>query len=181
MTTMTTLRRMLSREARAARAEYRTLERGHREPQRTLARTADPAERAAALNRWRDVHCQQSDLYDIVGGTEEEMDLHQSHRVASHLIGLLADVEHDLDLWRRLGITTLPWRWPLPGGLAIIDYTAAPVLDRMVSAPSRRFELLDDLYEAVLPVVGGQAAETIACIPYPSLSVGELEEAWRKP
>lgn len=46
---------------------------------------------------------------------------------------------------------------------------AGPVLARMATTPDplARGELLDDLYDAVVDIVGEQAAETIACLPAP--------------
>jgi hypothetical protein len=52
-----------------------------------------------------------------------------------------------------------------------LDHAAAVVFDEMVVTPDLvdRMRLLEQLYEAVLPHVGGQAAETVACLPAPGM------------
>lgn len=68
------------------------------------------------------------------------------------------------------------------------DYTgqvgaeAVAVIALMAATPALddRMRLLERLYEAAHPVVGGQAAETIACLPAPASDGGPEWRGWRR-
>ena len=84
-------------------------------------------------------------------------DLSESLASSALLLKLLADVELVAGgrLTRRF--VTDSWLEPYVG----------PVLDRMADTTDvvARAALLEELYDAVYPHVGGQAAEVLACVP----------------
>jgi len=95
-----------------------------------------------------------SEELDEDGKTHRETLLHRAW-----LAGLLADVEKAV-AYPRLGRRNL---------IASINQRADEVLSAMAAEPDlcRRMAHLDDLYEAVVDQVGGQAAEMAARWPWP--------------
>ncbi len=82
-----------------------------------------------------------------------------AHR--SHLYRLLAQVEYAAATRRR--------RWQ--DGTSL-DHAAEAVLNRMAKEEDlpARMRLLEELYNVVEPIVGGQAAESLACLPSPGMT-----------
>jgi hypothetical protein len=127
-----------------------------------LSECHDPAARADLLAEAGDTEQQMADMRLEVFGPdpiewENGRDLSESLAHSTLLLRLLADVERatDTTLRRRL---TASWLEPYAG----------PVLDRMACTTQieHRAQMLRELYESVEPHVGGQAAETLACVPY---------------
>lgn len=154
----------------AARSAYFDLAESMGPPDRVLATSADPRTRAGALEVRANTMRRMAELYPVAFGPdpnpdEDGRDLAESHALAAHLLYLLWELERPCDRkepdWAQLGEERF----------AAASAAAAPVLTRMYDEPHRLCELLDDLYEAVVDVVGGQAAETIACLGYPERTV----------
>jgi hypothetical protein len=169
------------RARRAARAEYWALEARLGNAHRRLATTVDATGRARLLWTLSQVQLDQANVHDAAFGPdlfepecEEEFALDavglyerdaagsmaQSMRWSATLYRLLAGVEEAV-VYTRLGRRERM--------SAVLGQASDEVLDRMATTPDlgARMTLLDDLYEAVVDKVGGQAAETIACLPYP--------------
>jgi hypothetical protein len=127
-----------------------------------LNETTDPAIRAELLDGMATIEQQLSDVHREAFGPdpiewEGGRDLSESIASSALLMRLLADVEHAVaDGGQRRRTDT--WLEPYAGS----------VLDRMAATPdiATRSVLLLDLYEAVEPHVGGQAAEVLAGLPY---------------
>ncbi|MEU7802714.1 hypothetical protein AB0B10_25980 [Micromonospora arborensis] len=85
-------------------------------------------------------------------------DLADSHALSALLVQLIADAEY-----------AATWRTPRRVTITELEQHAGSVLDRMAAtrSPAQRGQLLDELYEAVVDVVGGQAAEQVHCLPAP--------------
>lgn len=130
-----------------------------------LAETAEPRERAKLLRRMADEQMRAVRVYHTAFGRDtiphdNGRSMTESLTSESKLYRALGDVEHVVACNGRVGRN---WRFHEWGE------TADRVLDRMAATPDldERVELLDELYDAVLPAVGGQAAETVACLPAP--------------
>ncbi|MEU7802715.1 hypothetical protein AB0B10_25985 [Micromonospora arborensis] len=89
---------------------------------------------------------------------EDDRDMAESRQLAAVLLHLVADAEYAASVGGPRLLTS-----------SELEPYAGPVLDRMASTrdPEERGQLLTDLYDAVVDVVGGQAAEAIACLPAP--------------
>lgn len=127
-----------------------------------LNESTDPTARPELLYRIAAVEQRLADIHLEVFGPdpiewEGGRDLAESIGFSALLLRLLGDVEQAVDGDGRRWLTS-SWLEPYAG----------PVLDRMATTQDvgARSVLLLDLYEAVVPHVGGQAAETLACLPY---------------
>jgi hypothetical protein len=170
-----------TRARRAARATYWALDRDAHRLHRQIADAADPAIRAILLAKIAAVELRMADLHDDVFGPDlfepdnvedEALDalglyvrdpagsLAQSMRLSAMMYRLLGDVE------QAVAYPHMGRRQP---SSALVGVAADVILDRMAVTPDLgdRMAFLDDLYESVVDKVGGQAAETIACLPYP--------------
>lgn len=85
---------------------------------------------------------------------EPGRDLADALAFSAYLLGRIADAEQ-----------AIANRRPLAAGRHHLDVAVNPILDRMITAGHMDEQLRDQLYNAVEPLVGGQAAETIACLP----------------
>lgn len=126
-----------------------------------LNESTDPAVRGELLDGMAAVEQQLADVHLEAFGPdpmEDEggRDLSESIAHSALLLRLLGDVEYAVADSRARRVTRT-WLEPYAG----------PVLDRMAGAfePYDRAMLLKELYEAVEPYVGAQAAETLACLP----------------
>lgn len=92
---------------------------------------------------------------------------------AGRLLYLLADVEDYVATGKELRVALSGFG---PAGWAISECAFL-----MAETPDlrKRHALLADFYAAVLPIVGSQAAEVVACIPAPDCP--ELPPWWRLP
>ena len=89
---------------------------------------------------------------------------YEDHRNTASLLRLVREAEAAV---LTVGSTRRAWHDLYDTELA---QAAAPVLDRIAQAHdlAERMELIrGDLYDAVYPIVGGQAAEVLACLPAP--------------
>jgi hypothetical protein len=127
-----------------------------------MTETHDPVERARLLDAVAEVDQQVADIHMEVFGpdpieSEGGWDLAESHAHSARLLRVLADVERATDSTLRRKLTA-SWLEPC----------ASPVLGRMACRVEidSRAQLLGAFYEAVVDHVGGQAAETLACLPY---------------
>lgn len=131
-----------------------------------LFREADPAERARLLRAAAGCEYVRSVAHTPAFGPdpnadEPGRDVAESDLFSSQLLYLLADIEEcvatgaDLQQGQMQVAGFSVWSW----GVAV----------HMASTPDlpERHAMLADLYDAVHPLVGGQAAEVLACIPAP--------------
>lgn len=128
-----------------------------------LNETTDPIPRGHLLYAMADIEQRLADLHLKVFGPapiewEGDRDLAESLAYSAQLYRLLADVELVVGGHSPSRFVTESWLEPHAGR----------VLDRMAGTAdlAARSVLLLDLYEAVEPHVGGQAAEVLACVPY---------------
>lgn len=151
----------------AARQVYFDAQKRAYRLQGELTRPHSGVARAVLIGQLADVQRQMADVYPAAFGPdpipdEGGRDMAESERLAGVLLALVADAEYAA----------------VSGGQRMITYSelerhAGPVLDRIAATgdPEERGRMLDDLYDAVVDVVGGQAAETIACLPAPGRNV----------
>jgi hypothetical protein len=158
------------RDASAARDRYFDLEREYRRPQWVLAVSSLPGDRADALRLMFELQQEQADLHRTAFGPdpipwEDGRDLADSHALSAHLLYLawqaeVALVDHVETDWARLGKVEF----------AAVSAAAAPVLARLYrDRPVDRLARYEDLWQAVVDLVGGQAAEVVACLPAPDV------------
>lgn len=166
MNTPTFIRTVLDR--RTARAAYWAADAEIRRPLDGLAVASEAAERARLLERCAQLEQQMADTYTAAYGPdpiewEDGRDLAESMRHSAQLYRLLAAVEEHVGWGVELPRAEVVYQAPTLGAIAW------PVLERIAAEPvlAARTVLLEELYEAVEPVVGGQAAEAIACLPSP--------------
>jgi hypothetical protein len=150
------------RTAASARARYHQLDAKAAGLMGELARTATHPERhmlLAHLSRAEaDMAAAQRAGWGRVPNPDEGgRDLSESLALSGVLLRLVSDAERALAYppYRRHDTTTH------------LERTAGPVLDAAVEAGRIDRAVLDALHTAVYPVVGGQAAEAIACLPLP--------------
>ncbi|MEU7802720.1 hypothetical protein AB0B10_26010 [Micromonospora arborensis] len=102
------------------------------------------------------------------------VDMAESLALSALLVLLVADAENAVTSATARSLTSTE-----------LEAHAGPVLERMAGTrdPEERGELLDDLYDAVVDVVGEQAADSIAGLPAPghweSVTVGQWIDAVR--
>lgn len=127
-----------------------------------LSETTDATARTVLLTEMANIEQRLADVYFEAFGPapiewENGRDLATSLNFSAQLYGLLADVERAV---AEGGVRRDTGSW--------LEPHAGPVLDRMSATVdvAARSVLLLDLYEAVVPHVGGQAAEMLACLPY---------------
>ncbi len=130
-----------------------------------LAHETNPHRRGRLLRSLAEHQIDQARLHFGAFGPdpledEDGRDLADSMAHSAHLYQLLREVE----------FAVADGRPRLRDGTAL-GHAAGDVLDRMAGMPDlpARMRLLEDLYDVVLPLVGGQAAETVACIPAPDM------------
>jgi len=152
------------RDTWAAQTEYRQLDRAIHRPLDELAVTGDPQRRAELLADCAQITLRMAEVYPTAFGLdplpdEPGRDLADSMRYSGRLYGLLAQVEESVARGRST----------LPSGTSPLVTAARPVLERMATEPALvvRASMLAELYDVVEPVVGGQAAELLACLPSP--------------
>jgi hypothetical protein len=128
-----------------------------------LEKATDPHPRAELLYELADVELGMAELHmDAFGPDpipdEGGRDLADSDALSALLIRLYADVEDAAAHGKPRALTDTR-----------LEPHAGPILDCMAAEPDaeRRGALLEPLFWAVVDVVGGQAAETIARMPAP--------------
>lgn len=144
-----------------------------------LAEAADPAERATLLYKLFRAQQRQAKMHTAVFGPvplddEAGRDLAESEAHSATLYGLLADVEQAIaypGVGQR-GYTDTP-----------LEPHAGATLNRMAATPDldARMRLLNDLIGDLEEVIGGQAVETLWCLPAPGFSgplTVEEKDAW---
>jgi hypothetical protein len=127
-----------------------------------LAKAVDPHVRSDVLGLMAGLEMHIAAVYPVAFGPdpipgEGGRDMSESARLSAQLFAALGEVEDQVA--RGRGSVGRGYRQDL--GLE-----ANAVLDRMATAPdlAGRLWLLRDLYDAVLPHVGGQAAESVAAL-----------------
>lgn len=146
-----------------ARREYVDIDRQLDTIYDELATTDRAGVRAVLLAKCGKLTLAQANVYTAGWGDDpldDGTDPAQSLRWSAKLYQHLADVEQAVaypDGGRRQYAS------------AVLGVEADDLLSQMAATPdlAARMALLDGLYEAVLGKVGGQAAETIAGLPYP--------------
>jgi hypothetical protein len=136
-----------------------------RRVQQMLAETGDAESRAWMLAESARHERVMGEHRDAAFGRWSRCTSKQEHRYAYQLLGMLAAVE------RHVAAGT---EWDTnPDSDAADDMrvlnAAEMVLERMTATADldERMDLLRDLYDAVYPLVGGQAAEVLATLPAP--------------
>jgi hypothetical protein len=127
----------------------------------------DPAARSAILRAMAGLEYARSRAHTPALGpdpNEDEggRDVAESDRLASALLYLLAGIESAVCMGQECIFDgRFDWTWLTAEG--------RDVAQRMAATPDlpTRHAMLANLYDAVHPLVGGQAAEVIACIPAP--------------
>jgi hypothetical protein len=139
--------------------------------QNRLEKESDPHRRALLLADLAEAEIGQARLHFATFGPdplddEDGRDLADSLAYSAHLYRLLRQVE----------AAVASGRPRLQDGTNL-DHAASDVLDRMAATPDlqARMRLLEELCDVVLPIVGGQAAEVLPCLPAPDM-VGWLSE-----
>lgn len=157
-----------TRARRAAVAKYWALDRKLEWLHSELGKTEAAVDRAHLLWNLSRVQLDQADVHDAAFGPDllkrdAAGTMAQSLHWSAMLYRLLAGVD-DAAAYAHLGR-----RERLS---AILGEESDGILDRMAATPDLgdRMALLDDLYEAVVGKVGGQAAELVACLPYPEMA-----------
>lgn len=135
-----------------------------------LASETDPHRRGRLLRLLGECEIDMSRRYFWAFGAdpiddEDGLDMADSLAARAHLYHLLMEVE--------LAVADTRPRWSDGTGLG---HEAGDVLDRMAATPDlpARMRLLEDLYAVVEPIVGGQAAELVACLPAPDMAGWQL-------
>jgi len=165
MTVLTLLRRW--RVRCRARADYRAAERAAGRVQARLAQAYLPGERADLLTALADHEYLMAYTHRAAFGPdpmahEDGRDLAESLKFSAELAGLLAEVERCVADGRPFGrCGTFP-----------LIAAAGPVMAIMAITAdlAGRTALLAELYDAVEPVIGGQAAELLWCLRSPGHS-----------
>ena len=146
-----------------------------------LTRTGDPDDRTRILTRLAHVCAAMADVHDDAFGRHDMPDdaagdLAQSDRFSSTVYSLLADVEAAVAYPESARNYTD----------SSLGQVAGPVLDRMVAQPDAvaRAEMArTELCDALVDVIGGQAAEALATLPSPGHATRTLPQiaraAWR--
>jgi hypothetical protein len=166
------------RASRRARGQYWAASRLASRALAGLERTHTPSRRAELLDNCARAETWLAGLHTTAFGPDwlehEGQDMAASLNYSAHLLRLLAYVER---------IVATGDSEPLPEPGTELSETAWPVLAAMVTAPDRRIALLEDLYAVVEPIVGGQAAEVLWCLPSPGhcgwLTVAQMSD-WRR-
>jgi hypothetical protein len=145
-----------------AEAAYWAAEAAAGETHLQLAGTVDPRQRAKLLECLAELTAAMARRHAAAFGPDpvNGIDMADSLAYSADLYRLLRRVEHAVSVGRG--------RYADGSDL---DRAAASVLDEMTATPDLvdRMRLLKRLYEVVLPLVGGQAAETVACVPAPGM------------
>ncbi|MEU3455665.1 hypothetical protein ABZ671_18990 [Micromonospora sp. NPDC006766] len=152
-----------STTSKAARKAYFDLDRHAYRIRVELTRPMSGITRAGFIGQLASLEAQQARLHldafgpDPIPG-EDGRDMAESLRLSALLLDLIADTEYAVAVSGPRVLTTTE-----------LEPHAGPILNRMLNIPNpvKRGQLLDELYDAVVDVVGGQAAETIACLPAP--------------
>lgn len=159
----------------AVRADYYDTDRQLGDLHDQLRTTAEPRDRSKLYRKMADLQIRNAGQHFRAFGPdpipqEDGRDLSDSLVSASKLYRVLGDVEWVVACNGRVGRN---WRFHEWG----VD--ADEILDRMCTTPNLldRVEMLDDLYDAVAPAVGGQAAEVLAVIALDDKVVDELTGA----
>ena len=148
----------------AAEAAYWAADTAAREAHAELGRTVDPQRRARHLRTLADRELDMAQQFhaafgpDAIPGEGRDMTISLGH--SAHLLFLLHCIEYAISINRG--------RYADGSDL---DHAAEMVLDEMAATPDLmdRMRLLERLYDVVEPLVGGQAAETVACLPAPGM------------
>lgn len=119
-----------------------------------LSRTAGHGARARVLYGLSALENAIAAVSDGTDVDDEGHTLARSTAASAYLLSQLAGVERAIAEGR-----------PRIAEDHALDAAAAPVLDRIVAAGGMDEYLRDELYAAVEPIVGSQAAEVIACLP----------------
>lgn len=155
------------RAAADAREQYSQLDRQAAVHFRDLARTAHHGARWRLLRLLAEQHLAMALQQQRGWGTrtEDGRDVAESTRLAGLALWMVADAEGTL-AWPGQGRqhSLLPEE---RAGVLMIETVALPILDAAIAAGRIDRAVLDELYAAVRPVVGGQAAEAVWCVPVP--------------
>ncbi|TAK89345.1 MAG: hypothetical protein EPO06_11825 [Burkholderiaceae bacterium] len=146
-----------------------------------LAQTSDPAERGRLLAKMADAASDQARVYRDAFGPDpmrEEggRDMAESCGHSATLYRLLSDVEYAV---------VDPGHQRTLDPHSDLESCAWEVLARMARTPdlAARMRLLADLADTVEPIVGGQAVDTLWCLPSPGhrgwLTLAEKDELIR--
>ena len=149
------------RDALRAEAAYFALDRQMGSLYRQLRQVGDHFTRYHLLARAGRAQLDMAALLPAAFGPdplpdEPGRDLADALASSGHLLAMVADAENAIavaDTRRRYGVG------------AELEAAAGPILDRAIAAGIIGRAVLDELYDAVEPLVGPQAAETIACLP----------------
>lgn len=153
------------RYASQSRDLYFWLDRVAGKAREELARTTDHARRYGLLKYLADAEWAMSNRCLDGWGPQPNPDedgrlLSESMRLSSVLLYAVAYAEEELGRDQRRGRR-------ITHETLEVEFLVGPVLDAAVAAGVIDRAVLDELYTAVYPVVGGQAAEVIACLPHP--------------
>lgn len=155
------------RYRRAARNDYWANDRYGREAHAFLAAATDPFDRAMALRDLAVADQAMGMNHDEAFGPASSNEdgtgptMADAHLWSARLCRALATVEQ--------AVATGDIREMADER---IEQVAGGMLDQMASHQDlgRRMALLQDLYEAVVDLVGAQAAEVVACLPSPGMT-----------
>jgi hypothetical protein len=142
---------------------YLGTEKAIRRTRRLLATATSRGDRAAYLRQLAMYENDLAQLHTATFGPDSDedddgRDVAESLASSASLLRALADAES----------TTADWPPRIPAR-ADIEQVAGAILDRIAATPdlTARRQLLEDLHNAVTPVVGTHAAETLASLPSP--------------
>lgn len=163
---LTFLRDLLPRRTAQSAAEraYWAADDAAHEAHASLGRAVDPLQRARLLRALAGYELDMAHQFHAAFGVDlapgESGHMATSLGRSAHLLMLLHHVEYAVSIQRG--------RYADGSRL---DHAAEMVLDEMAATPDLvdRMRLLERLYDVVLPLVGGQAAETVACLPTPGM------------
>jgi hypothetical protein len=138
-----------------------------------LAATADPETRARILRRMDTAQQAQARVHDAAFGFDSMVDPDGEPDTDAPLLDMASSMLRSAQLYRCLADVELAVQYPRTGRrhyvAATLGQEADDVLSAMAALPDLddRMALLPALGDAVYPVVGGQAAETVFCLPWP--------------
>lgn len=142
-----------------------------------LEREADPTKRAAVFHEGADILHGMAAVYPTAFGPhpipwENGRDLAESTALSATLMFVLGEVEDAVADPDAMAANLPPAACALTWGAdsRVDTPEVRAVLERMAGTPDVRNRAViaeNELYDAVVPLVGGQAAETISSIPVP--------------
>lgn len=147
------------REQRQAARDLWTLDRSAIPILERLAVTANHRDRADLIRQLAEVEYRSGDLWAVAYGPDPEPDEDGRdpvtvYRDGARLLLMVADTE-----------TAIGWRRERDHGDSPLEQAAAPVLDQAVAAGTITLDTLSALADAVVDLVGPQAARVLAYLP----------------